>query len=61
MVEPQEIKLGIPCLLRLQHNFKLSPLLAHKVGGALNNGMRLGGRRLKCKEPEGERGKNSDK
>lgn len=61
MVEPQEIKLGIPCLLRLQHNFKLSPLLAHEVGGALDNGVRLGGRGLKRKEPEGERGKRADK
>lgn len=47
VVEPQEVKLGVPRLLCLQHNFKLGPLLAYKVGGALDNSVRLGGCRLK--------------
>lgn len=46
MVEPQEVELGVPGLLRLQHDLELGPLLAHKVGSALDDGVGLNGRRL---------------
>lgn len=46
MVETQEVELGVPGLLRLQHDLELGPLLADEVGGALDDGVGLNGRRL---------------
>lgn len=46
MVETQEVKLRVPGLLRLQHDLKLGPLLAHKVSSALDDGVGLNGRGL---------------
>lgn len=46
MVETQEVELRVPGLLGLQHDLELGPLFAHKVSGALDDGMGLNGRRL---------------
>lgn len=46
MVKAQEVKLGVPCLLGLQHDLKLRPLLADKVGRSLNDVVSLDSRRL---------------
>lgn len=43
VVEAQEVKLGVPGLLGLQHDLKLRPLLAHKVGRSLDDVMSLDG------------------
>lgn len=47
VVEAQEVKLGVPGLLGLQHDLKLRPLLAHKVGRSLDDVVSLDGGWLK--------------
>lgn len=46
VVKAQEVKLGVPRLLGLQHNLKLRPLLADKVGRSLDDVVSLDGGRL---------------
>ena len=46
VVETHEVKLRVPRLLGFQDNLKLRPMLAQKVGGPLDDGVGLGGRRL---------------
>lgn len=50
MVETEEVELGVTRLLGLQHNLKLSALLAHKVGRPLDDVMGLDGCRLETEE-----------
>lgn len=46
MVKTEKVKLRVSRLLSLQHNLKLSPLLADKVGCPLDDGVGLGCCRL---------------
>lgn len=39
VVEAQEVKLGVPGLLGLQHDLKLRSLPAHEAGRALDDGV----------------------
>lgn len=50
MVKAQEVKLGVPSLLGFQHNLKLRPLLADKVGCSLNDVVSLDSRRLEKRQ-----------
>lgn len=57
MVKAQEVKLGVSCLLGLQHDLELRPLLADKVGRSLDDVVSLDRCRL---EKRGETDEDGD-